>query len=106
MNLNRSSSNAQLDLKFRQLCGLPLLVSPRAIEKRTRRLAADGEVSFVAARQAERIAFLQVLRRQYRRVTAGRNAAAYAGTPAGRRTHRLIDSLTLEIAQERTAQCG
>lgn len=108
MKLNRSFNSAcgeQKVFAFRADAGLPLAVSPRSIERAARRefvglLSGDP---FSARRYAEKLALLRQLRGRYRNAIRknGGNAAAYAGTPEGRRVHRAIDELTLKIAEHK-----
>lgn len=109
-----NSFRGQLRFPFRIDSGLPFAVSPRSIESLARRVfrsCPDAEQpagQFRLRRYAERVAMLRQLRRIYRREIRrpGVNAAAYAGTPEGRRVHRAMDDLMLQIAAERTFQCG
>lgn len=104
--MNRSS-NRQLDFHFRITDGLPVPVSPRSIRVRARRRLAQSPMSlkFNSLEGAERIALAEQLREKYRRELRGKNAAEYAGTPEGRRMHRALDLLALEIVEAETL-CG
>lgn len=115
MKSNRSSSKGQLGLKFRADSGLPFAVSLRSIERGARSqlgtyLKAESSklLLFELRSYIEKVSLLRELRRKYRLAVRSRGGAAvYAGTPEGRRAHRVIDTLTLEIAAaERTSLCG
>lgn len=101
-------SGKQLGFHFRITDGLPIPVSPRSIRSRARRRLAQSPVrlAFESFEGAERIALAEQLRTRYRRKLRGTNAAAYAGTPEGKRLHRTLDALALEIAMERNSLCG
>lgn len=103
----------QLGLAFRIDSGLPFAVSPRSIESLARRVFRtcpdinEPASQFDLRRYAEKVALLKGLHRTYRNeMKRNGGAAAYAGTPAGRRVHRTMDTLMLQIAAERTALCG
>ncbi len=101
-------------MKFRIDAGLPFAVSPRAIDSLARRVfrccpdALEPAAQFSLRRYAEKVALLRKLRRIYRAALHknGGNAAAYAGTPEGKRVHRTMDTLTMQIAAERITLCG
>lgn len=115
MKLNRSFNKhqEQLGLSFRIDSGLPFAVSPVSIESLARRVfrsfpdASLPASQFQLRRYAEKVALLRKLRRIYRfSIRKHGGAAVYAGTPEGRRAHRALDHLMLEIAGERASLCG
>lgn len=112
MKLNRSS-NKQPSFPFRVESGLPFAVSPRSLDRsalREFRMLPDAVMpdrQFLLLRYAEKVALLHQLRRIYKQaMKRNGGAAVYAGTPEGRRAHKQMDQLMLEIAAERTSLCG
>lgn len=87
-------------------------MSPRRIRRVARRLLAGcSRPSFQTLGYAEKVAMLAELRRHYRRALREMRgvriaAAVFAGTPMGRRLHRILDNLSSQISMEQTPLCG